>query len=151
MDELVMILTAFGGTVGFSILFQVKPTHILPAAFGGALTCSIYLLCLHLELGLFFANFVASLGAVIYSGILARCLKTPSSIFVSLCVISLVPGSSLFYTMQNLLAWDAELFLPSLARTLQMALGIAGGIGLESAVGHLLGQLRKKRASSRKI
>ena len=144
MEILKMLITAFLGTAGFSIIFRVKLPHILPAAIGGTLTCGVYLLFDEMGCAPFLSNFLASLAAVLYAGILAQILKTPSTIFVALCIIPLVPGSGLFYSMRYLIVWDKELFFTHGPNALQIALGIAGGIVLESAVVHLLGLIRRR-------
>lgn len=144
MEYFVMILMSLIGTAGFAIIFRIKGAHVVPAALGGALTCAVYALFDYLGAALFLSNFLASLFAVLYSGILSKLLKTPSTIFVALCIIPLVPGSSLFYTMSNLIVWDAQAFWQYATDTLHIALGIASGIVLESAVVHLLGHIKKR-------
>lgn len=144
MEYLEMILTSLLGTIGFAIIFRVKGAHIAWASIGGALTCAVYVLFDFLGAALFLSNFLASLFAVIFASVMAKFLKTPSTILVSLCIIPLVPGSSLFYTMSNLIVWDEAQFLFYAGRTLQTALGIAGGIVLESTVGNVLSHLRKR-------
>ena len=144
MEILKMLITALLGTAGFSIIFRTKPAHILPAAVGGMMTCGVYLFFDRLGCALFLSNFLASLAAVLYSGILARVLKTPSTIFVALCIIPLVPGSGLFYSMRHLIVWDRALFFAYGPSAMQIALGIAAGIVLESAVVHLLGLIRRR-------
>ena len=118
------------------------------ASLGGAVTCAIYVLFDSLGASLFVSNFVASLCSVLYSSILARVLKTPATIFVSACVIPLAPGGSLFYTMSNLIMWDREAFLMHGTNTLLVALGIAGGVLVESAAAYLIGKAvaMKKKA-----
>ena len=147
MKYLIMILTSFVGTSAFAIIFRTKKQHILIASVGGALTCAVYALFDSLGAPLFLSNFPASLFAVIFSGVMAKALKTPSTSLVSLCIIPLVPGSSLFYTMSNFIVWNQPQFTLHAQNTLQTALGIAGGIVLESAVVHLLGHIKKKKAS----
>ncbi|MBQ2767692.1 MAG: threonine/serine exporter family protein [Clostridia bacterium] len=143
METFKILITALLGTAGFSIIFHIKFGHILPAALGGGLTCAAYLFFDGLGCALFLSNFLASLVAVLYSGILARLLKTPSTIFVALCIIPLVPGSGLFYSMRHLIVWDRELFFTHGPNAMQIALGIAAGIVLESAVVHLFGLVGK--------
>ena len=144
MEYFKMILTALLGTVGFAIIFRLRGSHIAAASLGGALTFIVYAIFDSLGANLFVSNFIASLFAVLFAGVMARVLKTPSTILVSLCIIPLVPGSSLFYTMSNLIVWNQANFSVSAQNTLQVALGIAGGIVLESAVVHLLSHIRKK-------
>lgn len=149
MNYLIMILMSLLGTAGFAILFRIKWQHIAWAALGGALTCAVYALFDALGAALFLSNFLASLFAVLFSGVMSRILKTPSTHLVSLCIIPLVPGSALFYTMSNLLVWNEAQFFMYAKNTLHIALGIAGGIVLESAVIHLLGHVKRKRTTKK--
>ena len=140
MPALTMIITSFIATAGFALAFHIKTKHLLWAAFGGALTCAIYVAFDALGASLFLSNFIASLCSVMYSSILARLLKTPATIFVSACIIPLAPGGSLFYTMNNLIMWDKDAFVENGTATLLVALGIAGGIVVESATAYLIGK-----------
>ena len=101
---------------------------------------AIYIILDDFGVSLFLSNFIASLASVIYSGIMARVLKTPTTIFVALCIIPLVPGGSLFYTMSNLIMWNQTEFFRYGLNTILIALGIAGGIVVESATVHLMGR-----------
>lgn len=140
MQALIMIITSFIATAGFALAFHIKARHLIWAAIGGALTCAVYVAFDMSGASLFLSNFVASLFSVFYAGVLARILKTPATIFVSACIIPLAPGGSLFYTMNNLIMWDQEAFLMHGANTLLVALGIAGGIVVESAIVYLIGK-----------
>lgn len=144
MQYFILILTSLLGTAGFAIIFRIKASHVVPASIGGALTCAVYVLFDALGAALFLSNFLASLFAVLYAAIMSKLLKTPSTIFVALCIIPLVPGSSLFYSMSNLIVWNQAQFQHFATNTLHIALGIAGGIVLESAVVHLLGHIKKR-------
>lgn len=141
MEELKLILTAAIGTAGFSLLFQIKPMHIPSATFGGALTCAIWLLLDRLGAALFLSNLIAALASVIYANILARILKTPASVFITACMIPLVPGGMLFNTMNCLILQDLTGFLLYGKNTLVTALGIAGGIAVESSATNVLGKV----------
>ena len=144
MKYLIMICMSFLGTAAFSIIFHTKKQHILLASIGGTLTCAVYALFDSLGAPLFLSNLPASLFAVVFASVVAKVLKTPSTILVALCIIPLVPGSSLFYTMSNLIVWDEAQFFFYSRNTLSTALGIAGGIALESTVGNVLDHLRKR-------
>lgn len=137
---LMLIFVGMVSTVGFAMLFHIKASHIPFAAIGGALSSAIYIILDDFGVSLFLSNFIASLASVIYSGIMARVLKTPTTIFVALCIIPLVPGGSLFYTMSNLIMWNQAEFFHYGLNTILIALGIAGGIVVESATVHLMGR-----------
>lgn len=137
-EALIMIITSFVATMGFALAFRIKPGHLLWATVGGTLTCAIYVVFDSLGASLFLSNFIASLCSVLYASVLARVLKTPATIFVSACIIPLAPGGSLFYTMNNLIMWNKDNFLLHGSNTLKVALGIAGGIVVESAIAYLI-------------
>ena len=140
MQQLVMIVTSLIATAGFAILLHIKREHLVWAAIGGALTCAVYVGLDTLGASLFVSNFVASLCSVFYASIMARLLKSPATIFVSACIIPLAPGGALFYTMSNLIMWNQQEFLRYGTNTLLIALGIAGGILVESATVYLIGK-----------
>lgn len=147
-----MVITSFIATAGFALAFHIKAKHLLWAAIGGALTCAVYVSFDAVGASLFLSNFAASLCSVLYASILARLLKTPATIFVSACIIPLAPGGSLFYTMNNLIMWDEQAFFMHGTNTLLIALGIAGGIVVESATVYLIGKAvaaNKKRKSKK--
>lgn len=133
-----LILTGALGTLGFAILFNIKPKHVPFAVLGGAIATLIYALLDAMGVDLFLSNFVATLACGAYSTAMARILKTPSMVFVTASIIPLVPGGSLFYTMSNLILGNTELAGEFGLKTLQVALGIAGGIVIESLIGSFI-------------
>ena len=87
----------------------------------------IVLLCLVLLLG-------ALVGAG-FSEIMGRLTKVPVPIYLVPCVIPLVPGGGLYETMFNFVAGNYAAAATAGMRTLQIALGIAGGIVIASVLG----------------
>ena len=128
--EGLQLAMAFTGSAGFAILFQTKRSRILTAAFGGFLSWGIYLLFLHLTGMYFAACVVAAAGAAIYSEIMARVEKTPTTVFFISSVIPLIPGSALYYTVSNLVAGNRELAESYGVRTILYMVGIAVGVSL---------------------
>ncbi|MBE7091851.1 MAG: threonine/serine exporter [Clostridiales bacterium] len=108
IDIILQLIYAFVGSFGFALLYNIKLKRILPCSLGGMLAWGVYLAINHLMHNLFFAVFLASAFASFYSEISARVLKAPTTIFTIPALIPLVPGSSLFYTMQNAVLnhWD---------------------------------------------
>lgn len=138
------LLTAFLGSIGFSLLFGMRGKHLIPASLGGVLVWGLYILfsmLIHDE-G-FMACLIAAAAAVIYAEALAHLRKCPATIFVIPAIIPLVPGSGLYYTMANAVRGniaDAKLYG---SQTLETALAIAAGISFVIA----LRQLNTKRES----
>ena len=84
MNYALQIITAFLGSLGFSVLFNIRRTKLLIAGLGGMLSWSVYLL-----LGLYFDSdpiryFFAAIFVTVYAEIFARIKKTPTTpLFVS--------------------------------------------------------------------
>jgi uncharacterized membrane protein YjjB (DUF3815 family) len=134
MEILKLVITGTLGAAGFAVLFSIKRIHIPFAAIGGALSTLVYAILTAAGIGLFVSNFVASLACVIYSAVMARVLKTPSMVLISASVIPLAPGGSLFYTMSNIILGNYAAATIYGMNTLKVALGIAGGIAVESLI-----------------
>lgn len=128
MRELIMVVTGAVGTIGYALLFNVRARHIPFAAIGSIISCSVYLVCMHFFEDLFLSNFLGALAATAYSECCAIILRAPASIFLLSSNIPLVPGGSLYYTMQSLITSDREEFKQYGASTAYTALGIAFGI-----------------------
>ena len=140
-EDLIRLLTASLGTIGFCVFFYVHPRRILPATLGGCISCAVYLLALRFWGGELLPSFVAAAVAAVYSEMCARVTRVPVTVYLFPGIIALAPGSSLYYTMVNLTKEDytTALFYGRVA--LQVSLGIAGGI----AVGSMLGMLLRSR------
>ncbi len=140
-----MTVTGALGTLGFSLLFGVKPKFVPFATFGGAISTAVYVLLDMLGVGLFFSNFIATLACVIYSIVLSRTLKTPAVIFITAAIIPLVPGGALFNTMISIISKNSVLGMQYAKDSLSVALGIAAGIAIESLIVTVINKLKIKR------
>ena len=100
MNPLIQIIYAFFGTMGFSLLFNIKKKRLLAASLNGAFSWAVYLVFEHFGCHVFICSFAASVFANIVSEILARKLNAPSLVFMIPGLIPMIPGSSLYYTME---------------------------------------------------
>jgi len=64
----------------------------------------------------------------LYAEVLARWLKTPTTTFIIVSLIPLIPGSGLYYTMANALSGNSDGFLEKGIYTLELSLALALGI-----------------------
>ena len=133
----VMLITAALSTLGFSILFYVHPRRLVMATLGGLLTTAAYLIAGRFIDGELLPNLIGALVGAGYSEIMARVTKVPVPIYMVPCVIPLVPGSGLYGTMFNFVTGNYSAAAEAGLRTLQTALGIAGGIVIASVLGIL--------------
>lgn len=130
-----MLITATISTFGFSILFYVHPRRLPVATLGGILTCSVYLLAAHFLGGELIPNMLAALVGAGFSEIMARVTKAPVPVYMMPSVITLVPGSKLYETMFGIVTGDYATAATAGMSTLEIALGIAGGIVIASVLG----------------
>lgn len=148
INPVIEVLTAFLGTLGFGILFHIRGWKLLLAAFGGMLSWLLFLV-----LGRWIAHepgryLIVSILITVYSEVLARIMKTPSTTFSVISLIPLVPGAGLYYTTTYALKGQAEKFLPELTHTVALAVALALGIVLVTAA---FKHLKLKRQSKTMI
>lgn len=126
--EIIQVVCAVIGSFGFSFIFHLKRDKLLVASVGGGLTWLFYLLVVHRVNGEFAAYFLATVFATFYAELMARVKKAPATIFVITALIPLIPGGSLYYTMEYLMQKDMEMMRSKAAETVMLALAIAMGI-----------------------
>ena len=134
MNYALQIITAFLGSLGFSVLFNIRRTKLLIAGLGGMLSWSVYLL-----LGLYFDSdpiryFFAAIFVTVYAEIFARIKKTPTTSYLVPAFIPLIPGGALYNTMKFALHNDWQSFGDTAVYTIQLALALSAGIIVVASV-----------------
>ena len=132
--QIIQLITGLLGSVGFALLFNLRRQYLPYAALGAFLCWGTYLLSEHFGAGIFFASFVAAFASSLFAEILARSLKAPVTLFLITTLVPLVPGSSLYYAMYNIVAGNPEATRSYAAATGLCVLGIASGICAVTAV-----------------
>lgn len=127
-----MVITAIIGTLGFCLLFNVKKDKIIYGVIGGTISTVIYLICIEAGMDLFIQNFIPTVVATLYTEIVARVVKAPTTVFLFPAIIPLTPGGSLYYTMRAIVDGDMAEAKVVGKQTLVIALGIALGVLLVS-------------------
>lgn len=143
--QIIQILSGFVGTIGFAILFNVRGKRLLLASLGGLLSWLLFVL-----LNLYIPSepicyFIVAFLISTYAEIMARVLKTPTTMFITTSLIPLIPGSSLYYTMANAFQGDLETFLQKAIYTLQLASALALGIIVSTTVTKILYTIKKEK------
>jgi uncharacterized membrane protein YjjB (DUF3815 family) len=133
------------GSFAFAILFNVAPRHLLYGTLCGLLTYAVYYTVEFFTGGAAFpAAFVSTMCTALFAEIASRTRKAPTIVFVIPGVIPTVPGGALYRAMRSLLLLDFEEALAALLVTLQIGLGIAGGILAVSIVfGTVMEKIKK--------
>lgn len=128
MDKLLQILMGCLGSLGFNILFNIRGRKLILASLGGLLSWTVYLLLESLFPGEALRYCLAAAAVTVYGEIFARIEKTPTTTFLVPSVIPLIPGGSLYYTMNYALNKQWAAFSNQGLHTLQLALALAVGI-----------------------
>ena len=139
------LITAFLGSLGFSLLFHLRKQLLLPASIGGLLCWGIYLIGTHYYEGVFVPCLLASASAALYAEILARIKKAPATVFLVPAVVPAIPGSTLYYAMSNAVQGEWDIARSYGYLTIQYALAIAGGISLVWAMSVMLQNVNKQK------
>ena len=85
--------------VGIAIIFDVPPKKLFWALIGSTISCLLMLIGDKFGLDPLITNMVATAVPCVYCEIMARVLKTPTTVFMIPTLLPLVPGSRLYYTM----------------------------------------------------
>lgn len=133
-EGLRIIVSGLIGTFGFTLLFRSNKRRVIISSVGGALTCAVYVVACHFFEHELLQNLFPALAATVYSEVMARVTKAPSTPILACSIIPLVPGGILYYTTYYLVTGERELLYESLTSLLRTASGLAVGIILVSAV-----------------
>ncbi len=140
-------LAAAVGSVSFAILFKVAPRHLLLGGICGLGTYIVYYVVEFYTGGMPFpAAFVSTMFTALFAEIASRVRKAPTIIFLIPGVIPTVPGGALYRSMRAMLLRDWRSSVVSLLTTVQIGLGIAGGILTVSIVfGTVIEKIKKSK------
>ena len=108
-NVVIQLLSGTAACVGFAIWFRVRGIKVFYCALGTFLSWGTYLLAYHLQPNAFYSTLAASVVCGLYAQITARINKTPATIFTTICLLPLIPGSSLYYTVYGVVVRNAAL------------------------------------------
>ena len=143
-DMILQLATAFVGSLGFAMLFHVKKERLLLASLGGLLAWGVYLLMGQVSDQEVVRYFVASVVLTVYAETLARLVKCPATLFIVTASIPLIPGGSLYRTMQYFMMNDLEAFSLQALTTVLLAVALAVGMLVPTAIFQLGRRVRQK-------
>ena len=139
-------LYAMAACAGFCILFNIHRAGIFFCSLGGGLGWLAYLLSAGPAGGNdMVQSLVASLVIAAYAEIMARIRKYPTTSYVIIACLPLVPGAGIYYTMEYAVAGETDLFLSSFLHTLGLAGSMALGILLVGSLVRLITAGRQRR------
>ncbi len=109
-NVLIQIISGAIACVGFSLWFRLRGVKILWCALGAALCWGVYLAAYELLYPTVFGStMLASVVCGLYGQIQARLNRAPATIFTTICLLPLIPGSSLYYSIYGVVTKNSEL------------------------------------------
>lgn len=117
----IQILGAFIAVVTLSVVNGVPKKFLMYAGLVGSIGWAVYLALDKQGIGNIMGFFVAALTVALISHSLARILKAPVTIFLISGIIPLVPGTSLYKTVYNIIMNDSVLANYYFVETYQVA------------------------------
>ena len=142
--EIIQVLAAFVGSIGFAILFNIRGKRLITAGIGGLLSWFFFVL-----LSKYISNepivyFIIASVISTYAEIMARILKTPTTTFITTSLIPLIPGGSLYDTMVLAFQGNFNTFLPKAIYTLKLAAALALGIIVSTTLTRVFNKIYNK-------
>ena len=134
--NLLQLITAALGSLGFSLVFNVRGKPLLWGALGGLLAWGSYLLFKAQGTSDVVGYLLASMLITVYSEVCARRFRAPATVFLMSSAIPLIPGGSLYRTMVCAVKMQGMEFLRVGTHTMLLAAAISAGIILVSTVLH---------------
>ena len=144
LQDWIQVLMGYLGSLGFNILFNIRGRKLFIASLGGFISWTVFLLLEPLFPGEPIRYFWAAAAITVYGEVFARIEKTPTTTFLVPSVIPLIPGGSLYYTMNYALNEEWAAFTNKAFYTLQLAMALALGIIAVTTAVRLLMVFAKK-------
>lgn len=120
------------GSFGFSFLFNVRGKGLILCLLGGVLCWGVYALVLEMGGNDNAAMLMGSVFAAIFAEVMARVRKCPAIGFLVMTLLPLIPGSSLYYTMNYAVRGNMEMFAYQGMKTIVLSGLMAAGVLLVS-------------------
>lgn len=137
-EILIPCMVCFGGTLAFSVVYNVPRRLLLLASLGGTLGWFVFLLFKGVFPNDLPQYFLAAFVIAAYAEIMARVQKNPAIVYLMPGLFPLVPGGPIYYTMEAALSGDNVVFMDKLIYTFEIAGSIALGVLLSTAAFQLI-------------
>ena len=142
--DLMQILMGGLGSLGFGVLFHIRGSRLVIATVGGLMSWTVFLVLAPLFPSEAVRYFYAAAAVTVYAEVFARVVKTPTTTFLVPSLIPLIPGGSLYYTMNYALNEQWIAFAAKAFYTLQLAVALALGIIAVTTLNRIVNVIIKK-------
>lgn len=116
------------GAAALSVLSNTPIRRLPFSLLGGISTYSVYLIFSSAGISPFVYSFAAAFTAMLYSEVIARVLRAPTTVFLLTAAVTIMPGRKLYFAMNSFLTGKAELSFHYFGEALKIGLGAACGI-----------------------
>lgn len=128
MHNVLLMVTSFSGTLGFAMIYHIQKDKLLGAAFGGFVAIASYLVAEWLIGNDVISTFLGAVALTLYSEVMARRKKTPTTVFIVAALIPLLPGGFLYKAMHYAVEGKRILCEQEALHTFLLAAAIAVGV-----------------------
>lgn len=151
MTIFIQTLGAFLAVIAFSGILEAPKKYRIYYGLAGALCWFSYLVILAQTNSKIFAAFLSSLLVALFAHIAARRLKAPMTVFLIPGILPVVPGTSIYYSVYNIIQNDSQKYTYYLMETLQIAGSIALAVFLMDSFFRRMGGIKKKKGDFIKV
>lgn len=144
MNYLLPCLYAFGASFAFAIVFNIQRNKLLLSALGGMLGQLVFVVFLNVLSNQAASYMLATIAIALYAEVMARLTKSPTTIYLAVALIPLVPGGGIYYTMLYFINGDIELGASTGIETLLISGALAVGIIMVSSTVNLVRKVMLK-------
>lgn len=130
---IIPFVAAFVSTFGFALIYNIHGKNLVIASLCGAFGWMFYLITRIFTDSAIIPYFIAGLAVALYSEVAAKIFKAPVTVYLMPGFIPLVPGLTIFRTMEACLFGDITAFAEGLVNTLKIGGAITLGLILMSS------------------
>ncbi len=143
--EILQVITGCCGSLGFSILFNVRgKKQLFAAAMGGFISWGVCVILIPIFPSEPVRYIFATAVLTFYSEFMARKYHCPSTVFLTSGFIPLIPGGSLYYTLNFAMRQQWYSFFFKAIATFLLMVAMAAGILIAMTIMHIFSNLSKK-------
>ena len=145
IDAVIQVVAGTLGTLGFGVMFNIRGRKLLFGTLGGLISWALYIIFSLFIPSEILVYLMVSVATSIYSEIMAVVLKTPTTTFLIISLIPLIPGGSLYYALSHAFSGDLESFLTRALYTFQLASALSIGIILVLSLNRSIKKYRRAK------
>ncbi len=145
MTLMLQFLYAFFACLGFCFMFNLKDRTVAAVScLCGGFGWIVYLL-VRPYVSVIVANLISAVFIAAFSEVAARRMSVPSTIFLIIGILPLVPGGGIYYTMEYCIRGMTDAFIEKGLETFGIAGAIAIGVSLVSSIVRIISSYTRRR------